>query len=50
MGSLQLLRGISRRRLVYSQMADEHLEHIGLVLRELQRHHLHIKLSKCCFG
>jgi hypothetical protein len=25
-------------------------EHIRLVLRELQRHQLHIKLSKCHFG
>jgi hypothetical protein len=36
--------------LIYGQTADEHLEHIGLVLRELQRHQLHIKLSKCYFG
>jgi hypothetical protein len=36
--------------LIYSQTADEHLEHIRLVLRELQRHQLHIKLSKCYFG
>eukprot|EP00873_Tetraselmis_striata_P006046 jgi/Tetstr1/426310/TSEL_016626.t1 len=36
--------------LIYSKTAQEHLEHIKLVLRELQRHHLHIKLSKCSFG
>eukprot|EP00873_Tetraselmis_striata_P042988 jgi/Tetstr1/463252/TSEL_008183.t1 len=36
--------------LIYSKTAEEHLEHIILVLRELQRHHLHIKLSKCSFG
>eukprot|EP00873_Tetraselmis_striata_P043672 jgi/Tetstr1/463936/TSEL_008741.t1 len=36
--------------LIYSKTAQEHLEHIRLVLRELQRHHLHIKLSKCSFG
>jgi hypothetical protein len=36
--------------LIYSKTADEHLEHIRLVLRELQRHQLHIKLSKCYFG
>jgi hypothetical protein len=36
--------------LIYSKTADEHLEHIRVVLRELQRHVLHIKLSKCYFG
>jgi hypothetical protein len=36
--------------LIYSMTADEHLEHIRLVLRELQRHQLHTKLSKCYFG
>eukprot|EP00873_Tetraselmis_striata_P011441 jgi/Tetstr1/431705/TSEL_021230.t1 len=36
--------------LIYSKTAEEHLDHIRLVLRELQRHHLHIKLSKCSFG
>jgi hypothetical protein len=36
--------------LIYSKTADEHLEHIRLVLREWQRHQLHIKLSKCYFG
>jgi hypothetical protein len=36
--------------LIYSKTADEHLEHIRLVLREMQRHQLHIKLSKCYFG
>jgi hypothetical protein len=36
--------------LIYNKTADEHLEHIRLVLRELQRHELHIKLSKCYFG
>jgi hypothetical protein len=36
--------------LIYSETADEHLEHIRLVLREMQRHQLHIKLSKCYFG
>jgi hypothetical protein len=36
--------------LIYIQMADEHLEHIRLALRELQRHYLHIKLSDYCFG
>jgi hypothetical protein len=36
--------------LIYNKTADEHLEHIRLVLREPQRHHLHIKLSKCYFG
>eukprot|EP00873_Tetraselmis_striata_P018635 jgi/Tetstr1/438899/TSEL_027407.t1 len=36
--------------LICSKTAEEHLEHIRLVLRELQRHHLHIKLSKCSFG
>eukprot|EP00873_Tetraselmis_striata_P033300 jgi/Tetstr1/453564/TSEL_040532.t1 len=36
--------------LIYSKTVEEHLEHIRLVLRELQRHHLHIKLSKCSFG
>jgi hypothetical protein len=35
--------------LIYSKTADEHLEHIRLVLREMQRHQLHIKLSKCYF-
>jgi hypothetical protein len=35
--------------LIYSQTADEHLEHIRLVLRGLQRYMLHIKLSKCYF-
>jgi hypothetical protein len=30
--------------LIYCKTADEHLEHIRLVLREQQRHHLHIKL------
>jgi hypothetical protein len=32
--------------LICSQTADEYLEHIRLVFQELQRHHLHIKLSK----
>eukprot|EP00873_Tetraselmis_striata_P013167 jgi/Tetstr1/433431/TSEL_022705.t1 len=36
--------------LIYNKTAEEHLELIRLVLRELQRHHLHIKLSKCSFG
>jgi hypothetical protein len=36
--------------LIYNQMADEHLEHIRLVLRELLGHKLHIKLSKYDFG
>jgi hypothetical protein len=36
--------------LIYCKTADGHLEHIRLVLRELQRHQLHIKLSKCYFG
>jgi hypothetical protein len=36
--------------LIYSKTADEHLEHFRLVLRELQRHRLHIKLYKCYFG
>jgi uncharacterized membrane protein YqhA len=36
--------------LIYSKSAVVHLEHIRLVLRELQRHQLHIKLSKCYFG
>jgi hypothetical protein len=36
--------------LIYSQTADKHLEHVRLVLRELQRHQLHIKLFKCYFG
>jgi hypothetical protein len=36
--------------LIYSKTAGEHLEHVRLVLRELQRHQLHIKLSKCYFG
>jgi hypothetical protein len=36
--------------LIYSKAADAHLEHIRLVLREMQRHQLHIKLSKCYFG
>jgi hypothetical protein len=36
--------------LIYSQTADEHLVYIRLVLQELQRHHLHIKLSKSYFG
>jgi hypothetical protein len=35
---------------IYSKTADEYLEHIRLVLRELQRHQLHIKLSMCYFG
>jgi hypothetical protein len=30
--------------LIYSKTADEHLEYSRLVLRELQRHQLHIKL------
>jgi hypothetical protein len=34
--------------LIYNKTADEHLEHTRLVLQELQRHRLHIKLSKCC--
>jgi hypothetical protein len=36
--------------LIFSHTADEHLEHIRPVLRELQRHQLHKKLSKCYFG
>jgi hypothetical protein len=36
--------------LIYSKTADEDLEHIRLVLRELQRHQLQTKLSKCYFG
>jgi hypothetical protein len=36
--------------LIYSRTADEHLEHIRLLLRELQRHQLNIKLSACYFG
>jgi hypothetical protein len=36
--------------LIYSETADKHLEHIQLVLRELKRHGLHIKFSKCYFG
>ena len=36
--------------LIYNKAADAHLEHIRLVLRELHRHQLHIKLSKCYFG
>jgi hypothetical protein len=36
--------------LIYSKTADEHLEHIRLVLRELHRHQLHTILSKCYFG
>jgi hypothetical protein len=35
--------------MIYNKTADEHLGHIRLVLRELQRHHLLIKLSKCYF-
>jgi hypothetical protein len=35
---------------IYNQAADEHLEDIRLVLRELQRQQLHIKLSICYFG
>eukprot|EP00873_Tetraselmis_striata_P040383 jgi/Tetstr1/460647/TSEL_005843.t1 len=49
--SRQILRGIYLDDvLIYRKTAEEHLEHIGLVLRKLQRHHLHIKLSKCSFG
>jgi uncharacterized membrane protein YqhA len=36
--------------LIYNKTADKHLEHIRSVLREMQRHQLHIKLSKCYFG
>jgi hypothetical protein len=36
--------------LIWSQTADEHLDHIRLVLREVHRHHLLIKLYKCYFG
>jgi hypothetical protein len=36
--------------LICIKTADEHLEHIRLLLREVQRHQLHIKLSKCYFG
>jgi hypothetical protein len=36
--------------LIYNQTADEQLEHIRLVLRELQRHILKIKLCKHYFG
>jgi hypothetical protein len=36
--------------LIYSQTADENLEHIRLVLRELQRHNLYMNLSKSYFG
>jgi hypothetical protein len=36
--------------LIYNQTADEHLEHIRHVLRELHRHQLHIKLLRCYFG
>jgi hypothetical protein len=36
--------------LIYNRTADKHPEHFLVVLRELQRHQLHIKLSKCYFG
>ena len=36
--------------LIYSKTPEDHLRHIRLVLQELQRHKLHIKLSKCSFG
>ena len=36
--------------LIYSQTPEEHLRHIRLVLEQLQKHKLHVKLSKCLFG
>ena len=36
--------------LVYSRTEAEHLQHLRTVLRALQEHDLHVKLSKCDFG
>jgi hypothetical protein len=36
--------------LIYNYTADDHFEHIQVVLRELQRNQLHVKLSNCYFG
>jgi len=36
--------------LIYSSSWAEHLQHVAIVLRALQDHHLHLKRSKCSFG
>ena len=36
--------------LIYSSSWTEHLQHVVVVLRALQDHHLHLKRSKCSFG
>jgi hypothetical protein len=36
--------------LIYSSSWAEHLQHIAIILNELQAHSLHLKRSKCSFG
>jgi hypothetical protein len=36
--------------LIYSKTWDDHLMHISQVLKILQTHHFHVKLSKCSFA
>ena len=36
--------------LIYSSSWTEHLQHVVVVLRALQDHHLHLKRSKCSIG
>jgi hypothetical protein len=36
--------------LIYSSSWAEHLQHISIILNELQAHQLHLKHSKCSFG
>jgi len=36
--------------LIYSSSWVEHLQHVAIVLRALQDHHLYLKCSKCSFG
>jgi len=36
--------------LIYSSSWAEHLQHVAIVLRALQDHHLYLKCSKCSFG
>ncbi|XP_038977863.1 uncharacterized protein LOC120108346 [Phoenix dactylifera] len=36
--------------LVYSRTMEEHEEHLGVVLRLLEKHHFYIKASKCAFA
>ena len=35
--------------LIYSKIAEEHVEHLRVVLSRLQEHKLYAKLSKCEF-